>query len=84
MRISLWVRGQGRVVRTMTAQWGESAVAIDIAGCSLTPTRATGVVHDVRWDLHCDAGSERLEPTSRAAQLLNNYDLQLAARTRAR
>jgi hypothetical protein len=84
VRISLWVRGHGRVVRAESSDWRQAGAMVDIAGCTLTPYWATGEVHDVRWDLAFDAGPWRLAPAPLLATLLHPFDLDLIARPRAR
>ena len=84
VRISLWVRGHGRVLRARSERWGETDAAVDVADCTLTPSRAVGGVADVRWDLACATGPWRLEPAPLLAKALKPFDLQLAARPRAR
>ena len=84
MRISLWVRGHGRVLRARSGRWGETGAAVDIADCTLTSSRAVGGVGDVRWNLACATDPWRLEPAPLPAKALKPFDLQLSARPRAR
>jgi hypothetical protein len=83
VRVSLFVRGQGRVLRSTSSTWWDHGSTVDVAGCRISPRAATGEVDDVRWDLACDAGTAQLDPVPRPAKLLRPFDLQLAARPRA-
>ena len=84
VRISLFVRGAGRVLRTWADVWWEGAAAVHVNECALTPGCASGAVNDVRWDLTCDPGEARLDPVPLPAKLLHPFDLQLAGRPRTR
>jgi hypothetical protein len=84
VRISLFVRGAGRVLRTRTDVWQDSDATVHVNGCTLTPGSASGSVDDVRWDLTCDPGETRLDPVPLPAKVLHPFDLQLAGRPRAR
>ena len=84
VRISLWVRGHGRVLRARSGSWRASGDTVEITGCILTPTHATGALEDVRWQLACVPGPWLLEPAPRLARLLHPFDLELTARPRAR
>lgn len=84
VRISMWVRGAGRVLRIRSRTWREDGTAVQICGCTLTSARGTGEVEDVRWDLACSPGPWLLEPAPVLARLSQPFDFQLVARPRAR
>ena len=84
VRISLFVRNAGRVLRTRADAWHDSDATVHVDGCTLTPGSASGAVDDVRWDLTCDPGETRLDPVPQPAKVLHPFDLQLAGRPRAR
>jgi hypothetical protein len=84
VRISLFVRGAGRVLRTRADAWRDSSATVHVDGCTLTPVSTSGAVDDVRWDLTCDPGETRLDPVPLPAKVLHPFDLQLAGRPRAR
>jgi hypothetical protein len=84
VRISLFVRGAGRVLRTRTGTWRDNDATVHVDGCTLMPGSASGQVDDVRWDLTCEPGETRLDPVPLPAKLLHPFDLQLAGRPRAR
>jgi hypothetical protein len=84
VRVSLWVRGHGRVLHRHSADWLATTAAVDIAGCTLRSSRATGAVEDVSWDLNCAPGPWLFEPAPRPARLLHPFDLELCARPRTR
>ena len=84
VRISMWVRGTGRVLRSRSRTWREDGTAVEICGCTLTARGATGEVESVRWNLACLPGPWLLEPAPVFARLSQPFDLQLVARPRAR
>jgi hypothetical protein len=84
VRISMWVRRIGRVLRSQSGVWREDATTVEICGCTLTPVHGTGEVEDVRWDLACAPGRWMLQPAPVLARLLHPFDLELVARPRAR
>lgn len=84
VRISVWVRGHGRVLRGQSSCWREAGTGVEICGCRLTSSRATGELEDVRWDLSYAKGPWLLEPAPLPARLLHPFDLELTARPRAR
>lgn len=83
VRISLFVRGAGRVLRTRTDTWRDSDATVHVNGCTLTPASASGAVDDVSWDLTYDPGETRLDPVPLPAKVLHPFDLQLAGRPRS-
>lgn len=84
VRISVWVRGHGRVLRGQSSCWREAGTGVEICGCRLTSSRVTGELEDVRWDLSYAKGPWLLEPAPLPARLLHPFDLELTARPRAR
>ncbi|MEP6760342.1 MAG: hypothetical protein ABJA93_03135 [Sporichthyaceae bacterium] len=83
VRVSLFVRGVGRVLHATSGSWREAGSRVEVSGCTLSPTKAAGSVDDVRWDLTCDPGLSRLDPVPPPAKLLHPFDLELASRPRA-
>ena len=67
-----------------TGGWRVSRDRVDIRGSTFTPTRVTGSVGDVWWELGADPGAVRLDPVPLAARYLRPFDLQLVSRPRAR
>ena len=61
VRISLWLRGQGRVLRAMGSP-RVTGSTVEVAGCTFTPTLSAGAVEDVRWELACVPLPLRLDP----------------------
>ena len=84
VRVSLRLRGQGRVVRAGGASWRDGPGEVVIGGCTLTSSRATGELEDVRWELAHDPGPWLLDPAPVLATVLRPFDLRLVARPRAR
>jgi hypothetical protein len=84
VRVSLWVRGQGHVLRERSASWSDDSTGIHIGGCTLTPSRATGELEQVLWDLTYSPGPWLLDPAPALAKVARPFDLRLLARPRAR
>jgi hypothetical protein len=84
VRISMWVRRIGRVLRSQSGVWREDGTGVEICGCTLSPAHGTGELEDVRWDLACAPGPWVLQPAPVLARLLHPFDLELVARPRAR
>jgi hypothetical protein len=84
VRVSLWVRGRGRVVRDIVHTWRVRGSTVEIADACFTPTLIDGAVDDVRWDLRAVPGRTRLDPVPNAAKRLHPFDLELVSRPRAR
>jgi hypothetical protein len=84
VRVSLWVRGQGRLLRERSATWRVDSTGVHIGGCTLAPSRATGEVERVQWDLSYSPGPWRLDPAPALAKVVRPFDLRLIARPRAR
>jgi hypothetical protein len=84
VRVSLWVRGRGRVARLDTPSWRTGGPHIAVGDCVLGPSRCEGGVEDVRWELAYDGGSARAAPAVPLLSRLHPFDLELVSRPRAR
>ena len=84
VRLSLWVRGIGRVERTYSSSWRTNPTTVAIAGCELGSGASRGAVADVEWQLGYEAGSARIDPAPLAFKLLRPLDMQLLSRPQAR
>jgi hypothetical protein len=84
VRVSVWVRGHGRVVRDTSRTWRVRGSTVEIADCMFSPTLNDGAVDDVRWELRAVPGSARLDPVPSSAKKLHPFDLELVSRPRAR
>lgn len=83
MRLSLWVRGTGRVARTVTSSWQASSAAVVMGQNKFAASRTTGAVEGIEWDLTYDAGSARAAPRVPLVSRLHPFDLDLVSRPRA-
>ena len=84
VRVSVWVRGEGRVARVTNggASAAESGIAI---GKSVFERRGShGAVDDIRWDLAWDAGSRLVDPSPPLLGRLHALDLEILIRPDAR
>ena len=84
VRLSLWVRGTGRVERAYSASWRTNSTTVAIASCELGSGASRGAVADVEWQLGYQAGSARIDPAPLALKLLRPLDMQLLSRPQAR
>jgi len=79
VRVSLWVRGKGRVAHA----FANETAAGRIAGCTFTAYTTAGSVADIEWDISYDAGSSRVAPRAPLFTALKAFDLDLLSRPRA-
>jgi hypothetical protein len=85
IRVSAWIRGRGRVVRTVTRSWtatGANVTAGD-AG-TLTADGSRGRVDDIGWDLTWEVDADRVAPRAPLFSRLHAFDLELVSRPSAR
>lgn len=84
VRLSLWVRGTGRVEQAYSSSWRTNPTAVAIAGCELGSRASHGAVADIEWQLDYDPGPARIDPAPLALKLLRPLDMQLLSRPQAR
>ena len=84
VRLSLWVRGTGRVEHAYSSSWRTNPTTVAIAGCELGSGASHGAVADVEWQLDYAAGPTRIDPAPLALKLLRPLDMQLLSRPQAR
>jgi hypothetical protein len=84
VRLSLWVRGTGRVEHAYSSSWRTNHTTVAIAGCELGSGASHGAVADVEWQLGYATGSTRIDPAPLALKLLRPLDMQLLSRPQAR
>lgn len=85
IRISVWVRGHGRVIRTVADSWTATDAGV-IAGDAGTWTAdgSRGRVADLQWDLTWEVGDDRIAPRAPLFSRLHAFDLELVSRPSAR
>jgi hypothetical protein len=81
VRVSLWVRGKGRVARTYAPSW-HAAADIAVSESRLDERRCVGLVEDVEWDLGYDVQAGRAAPRVPGVSRLHPFDLELISRPR--
>ena len=81
VRVSLWVRGVGRVVRSTSTSW-QTGAGITIEQNVLDDRRCAGAVGDVEWDLACDVEPVRVTPRVPGLSRLKPFDLEAILRPR--
>jgi hypothetical protein len=81
VRVSLWHRGVGRVLRSENAQWradGSIAIGDDV----LDNRRCVGAVDDVEWQLDFEVRDGRAAASVPVLRLTRPFDLELMSRPR--
>ena len=73
MRLSLWVRGTGRVEHAYSSSWHTNPTTVAIADCELGSGASHGAVAEVEWQLGYAAGSARIDPAPLALKLLRRW-----------
>ncbi len=79
VRVSLWVRGQGRVARSTATSWRADETVV-IGECELGADRSAGAVDDISWDLAYRAEPGRAAPRVPLLGRLHPFDLELISR----
>jgi Tocopherol cyclase len=82
VRVSLWVRQQGRVVRRYEPSWREQGGMVAIGDDLLDLSRSTGTVEDITWDLTYQVLDGRASPRVPVLGRLHPFDLELIGRPR--
>ncbi|GEM_PF-2785002 len=80
VRLSLWVRGSGRVERARTTSWRIAMAEVVVRDCAITASTSRGAVDDIEWDLRYDGGSARVGPRVPLLSALHPFDLDLISR----
>jgi hypothetical protein len=84
VRVSLWVRGRGRVARIDDLGWQADPGAVAIGASRFEAGRSVGAVDDIAWDLTYEAGAGRAAPAVPLLSRLHPFDLELVSRPGAR
>jgi hypothetical protein len=84
VRVSLWVRGLGRVVHQRDDDWSTDAGRVAIGGSQLQAQGSTGVAGDISWDLRWTGGADLVEPWPRVMARVQPLDMQFLLRPSAR
>jgi hypothetical protein len=79
VRVSLWVRGQGRVAHAFAAHEETGR----IGDCTFSADSTRGCVEDIEWDISYDAGASRVAPRAPLFTALKAFDLDLLSRPQA-
>jgi hypothetical protein len=83
IRISVWVRGQGRVVRTSTTVWNATNAGVVAGDSFFTADGSQGHVEDLQWTLTWDVDGARVAPRAPLFSRLHAFDLELISRPSA-
>ena len=83
-RVSLWLRGEGRVEHAPAPDWSATRDVVTAGTTELRRDRSVGAVDDIRWDLRWDEGPTIVTPLHRAIAWLEPLDLSIMIRPNAR
>lgn len=84
VRVSLWVRGEGRVERLGGGSWSADADAVLIGDQRLTSSGSIGAVADISWQLDWQPGPQLVDPRPRLLGPMHPFDMELLLRPAAR
>lgn len=82
VRVSLWVRGAGRVVASTHTSWDDSGAGIVMGDNLLDEKGCRGAVDDVEWDLTYRVHENRAAPRVPVLSRLKAFDLSSVIRPR--
>jgi hypothetical protein len=81
LRVSLWVRGKGRVARGFADAW-HTDNGITIAENVLDSRHSAGAVDDIEWNLTYEVLQGRAAPSALFVNRLHPFDLEVVSRPR--
>lgn len=84
VRVSLWIRGLGRVVHQRGDDWSTDRKRVSIGESQLQPEGSTGVAGDISWDLRWTGGADLVEPQPRLVARVRPLDMEFLLRPGAR
>ncbi len=84
VRVSLWVRGLGRVEHERGDVWSTDPRRVAIGESELQPQGSTGVAGDISWDLRWTGGADLVEPLPGLVARARPLDMQFLLRPGAR
>ena len=77
VRLSLWVRGAGRVEHHKSTDWSADGHGVLVGDCEFTARSSRGAVAGIEWDVDYDAGPSRVAPRVPLLSRLHPFDLDL-------
>lgn len=83
-RVSLWLRGVGRVEHASASDWSADDDGVVVGATRLRRGASQGTVGDIAWDLRWDEGQALVTPLPRAVAWLQPLDLSIMIRPDAR
>ncbi len=83
-RVSLCLRGEGRVEHAPASDWSAARDLVTAGTTELRPDRSVGAVDDIRWDLRWDEGATIVTPLHRVIAWTEPLDLSIMIRPDAR
>jgi hypothetical protein len=84
VRVSLWVRGEGRVEHLVSRSWSADTNTVSVGDQRLTPSGSTGAAADISWDLRWQPGEPLVDPRPGFLGPMHPFDMELLLRPAAR
>ena len=84
VRVSLWVRGHGRVEHAVSGSWHAAGSDVSIDGRELHSRGSRGALADISWDLRWEPGPDRVDPRPRVFGPMHPLDMELLLRPTGR
>jgi hypothetical protein len=83
VRVSIWVRGEGRVERLVSRSWSADTNTVSIGGQRLTSSGSTGATADISWELRWQPGEPLVDPRPWFLGPMHPFDMELLLRPAA-
>lgn len=83
-RVSVWLRGEGRIEHVVESEWTESAEAVSIGGSRISPGGSSGQAGDIAWDLRWEADPVTFRPGTSLATATRMFDMRSVIQPYAR
>src|SRR4051812_16827510 len=83
-RVSVWLRGVGRIEHVVTSSWTESADSVSIGASRISPAGSAGEAGDVAWDLHWEPGPVSFRPGTALSTASRLFDMRSVIQPYAR
>ena len=83
-RVSLWLRGEGRIEHGPSPDWSANRELVVVGATELRPGVSQGALGDIAWDLRWEEGPTLVTPLHRAIAWMEPLDLSIVVQPQAR
>ncbi len=83
-RVSLWLRGEGRVEHGPSPDWSADGELVVVGATELRPHESHGSLGDVAWDLRWEEGPTLVTPLPKVIAWMEPLDLSIVVHPEAR